>query len=142
MSSPGRPESENRSARHEGAPVTYELTQRFFFEAAHTLRREHEADASRRIHGHTYRAKVTVGGVPDARSGMVVDLALLRQAVEEVRGRLDHRLLDEVEGLGPATLENLCRFIHEHVKTPDWRIVSVEVGREASGDSCCLRAEG
>lgn len=120
--------------------MKYELTQRFFFEAAHTLRRAHEADASRRIHGHTYRAKVTVGGTPDAGSGMVVDLALLRRAVEQVRGRLDHRLLDEVQGLGPATLENLCRFIHEQVESPDWRVVSVEVGREASGDSCRLIA--
>lgn len=122
--------------------MSYELTQRFFFEAAHTLRRVHEADASRRVHGHTYRAKVTVGGVPDAHSGMVVDLALLRMAIEQVRGQLDHRLLDEVPGLGPATLENLCRFIHAHIGRPDWRVVSVEVGREASGDSCCLRPHG
>jgi 6-pyruvoyltetrahydropterin/6-carboxytetrahydropterin synthase len=71
---------------------------------------------------------------------MVVDLALLRQAIEEVRDQLDHRLLDEVQGLGPATLENLCRFIHEHLGRPDWRVVSVEVGREASGDSCRLSA--
>ena len=122
--------------------MKYELTQRFFFEAAHTLRREHDADASRRIHGHTYRARVTVGGVPDARSGMVVDLALLRLAIEQVRGELDHRLLDDVEGLGAATLENLCRFIHAQIQRSDWHVVSVEVGREASGDSCCLKAEG
>ncbi len=120
--------------------MSYELTQRFFFEAAHTLRREYEADASRRIHGHTYRARVTVGGEPDARSGMVVDLAVLREAIEQVRGQLDHRLLDDVEGLGAATLENLCRFIRDQVERPDWHVVSVEVGREASGDSCCLRA--
>ncbi|HZT56941.1 MAG TPA: 6-carboxytetrahydropterin synthase, partial [Burkholderiaceae bacterium] len=88
-----------------------------------------------------YRAKVTVGGVPDARSGMVVDLALLRQAIEQVRGELDHRLLDDVAGLGAATLENLCRFIHEQVGRPGWRVVSVEVGREASGDSCCLKVD-
>lgn len=121
--------------------MKYELTQKFFFEAAHTLRRDHEADASRRIHGHTYRAKVTVGGVPDARSGMVVDLALLRLAIEQVRGELDHRLLDDVAGLGAATLENLCRFIFERIGRPEWRVVSVEVSREASGDSCCLRAD-
>ena len=119
--------------------MSYELTQGFFFEAAHTLQRQHDADASRRVHGHTYRAKVTVGGVPDARSGMVVDLTLLRQAIEQVRGELDHRLLDDVPGLGAATLENLCAFIHARIGRPDWRVVSVEVGREASGDSCCLR---
>ena len=118
--------------------MKYELTQRFFFEAAHTLERAHDADSSRRIHGHTYRAKVTVGGIPDPRTGMVVDLALLRQAVDRVKSRLDHRLLDEVEGLGPATLENLCGFIHRALSEPAWSVDRVEVGREASGDSCCL----
>jgi len=121
--------------------MNYELSQRFIFEAAHTLLRAHDADASRRIHGHTYRAQVTVGGVPDA-AGMVVDLALLRETIEQVRGQLDHRFLDDVQGLGAATLENLCRFIHDRVGRPDWRVVSVEVGRDATGDACCLRAEG
>ena len=121
--------------------MRYELSQSFFFESAHTLRREQDADASRRIHGHTYRAKVTVGGMPDPHSGMVVDLALLRRAIDQVRDRLDHRLLDEVQGLGAATLENLCRFIHAQVEAPGLRVVSVEVGREASGDACCLRAD-
>ena len=118
--------------------MRYELTQRFFFEAAHTLAREHEADASRRIHGHTYRAKVTVTGQPDARSGMVVDLAVLRAAIEQVKAQLDHRLLDEVEHLGKPTLENLCTYIHRELGRPEWIVARVEVGREASGDSCSL----
>ena len=120
--------------------MKYELSQRFFFEAAHTLQRAHEADASRRIHGHTYLAKVTVGGSPAAGSGMVVDLALLRESADGVKARLDHRLLDEVEGLGAATLENLCAFIFRQMSRPGWAIARVEVAREASGDSCCLIA--
>ncbi|MDP9044923.1 MAG: 6-carboxytetrahydropterin synthase [Pseudomonadota bacterium] len=119
--------------------MTHELTQRFFFEAAHTLRRHHDAEGSRRIHGHTYLARVTIGGTPDPGTGMVVDLAELRGAIERTRGQLDHRLLDEVEGLGPATLENLCSYIHRSLDRAQWRIVGVEVAREASGDSCLLR---
>ena len=42
---------------------------------------------------------------------MLVDLAYLRREIERLRDRLDHRFLDEVAGLGPATLENLCAFI-------------------------------
>ena len=121
--------------------MKYELTQRFFFEAAHTLQREHDTDSSRRIHGHTYRAKVTVGGPPEKLSGMVVDLAVLRRAIEQTRERLDHRMLDDVEGLGPATLENLCSFIYRSMVSPGWKLLRVEVGREASGDSCCLQAD-
>ena len=38
----------------------FTLSQRFFFDAAHTLQREIEAEGSRRIHGHTYHAEVSV----------------------------------------------------------------------------------
>ena len=50
--------------------MTYELTQRFFFEAAHTLAREIEGEGSKRIHGHTYFAELTVAGEPDERTSM------------------------------------------------------------------------
>jgi 6-pyruvoyltetrahydropterin/6-carboxytetrahydropterin synthase len=118
--------------------MRFELTQRFHFEAAHSLSRDYEADPSRRIHGHTYRAEVTVTGPLDERSGMVVDLALLRTAIERTRLELDHRMLDDVQSLGPATLENLCAFIARRMASDDWRLVRIDVSREASGDSCRL----
>lgn len=119
--------------------MTYELSQRFFFEAAHTLRRAVDVAPSLRVHGHTYLAEVCVRGTPDPASGMVVDLALLRRAIEGVRERLDHRLLDDVAGLGPATLENLCGFIHRGLADQGWAVTEVVVRREASGDACRLR---
>ena len=115
-----------------------ELTQRFYFEAAHTLEREHEADASRRVHGHTYQAAVTVSEARPSESGMVVDLALLRAAVEVVRERLDHRMLNEVEGLGRPTLENLCRFVFAGMADDRWVVERVDIERPASGDACRL----
>jgi 6-pyruvoyltetrahydropterin/6-carboxytetrahydropterin synthase len=122
--------------------MRYELTQRFHFDAAHTLQREVEAEPSRRIHGHTYHAEVSVAGTPDPRTGMVVDLAQLRRAIDGVRDRLDHRLLDEVPGLGPATLENLCAFILRALGDEGWQVAQVVVRREAGGDACCLRVAG
>lgn len=117
----------------------HELTQKFMFEAAHTLQREIESDSSRRVHGHTYFADVTVAGKPDAATGMVMDLAVLRSGIEEIRERLDHRLLDEVPGLGPPTLESLCSFIAWQMRTKTSKLVAVRVWREGSGDSCQLR---
>ena len=46
--------------------MSYEISQKFFFDAAHTLKRKIEADSSRRIHGHTYNAEVTLSGQPDS----------------------------------------------------------------------------
>ena len=89
----------------------YELTKGFRFDAAHTLERSIHADGSRRIHGHSYRAEVTLRGAPDRATGMIMDTSRLGLLLEGARDALDHRLLDEVEGLGPGTLENLAAFI-------------------------------
>lgn len=118
--------------------MRFELTQRFYFEAAHTLARDYEAEGSRRVHGHTYHAEVTVGGMPSGETGMVVDLAVLRKQIGVVREKLDHRMLDEIEGLGPGTLENLCSFIWAEVNSELGSVRKVRVSREASGDSCTL----
>ena len=114
------------------------LSQRFFFDAAHTLRREIESEGSRRIHGHTYHAEVSVRGPLDPATGMVIDLGLLRERLQAVREHLDHHLLDDVPGLGIPTLENLCLFISHalaDLRPPPSR---VRVWRDALGDECLL----
>ena len=118
--------------------MKYEVSQRFFFDAAHTLERDIERESSARVHGHTYHAEVAVAGKPDA-SGMVVDLGHLRRSVAELRVALDHGLLDDVPGLGKPTLENLCRFIAERAGAAGFPVSRVSVWREGIGDRCDLR---
>jgi 6-pyruvoyltetrahydropterin/6-carboxytetrahydropterin synthase len=120
-------------------PATCELSQHFYFDAAHTLERTIETVPSLRVHGHTYDAEVTVSGSPDPKSGMVVDLGHLRHEIDRVRLMLDHHLLDEVAGLGPATLENLCSFIHRHLIEEVPSLVAVMVERRANGNRCVMR---
>ena len=116
-----------------------EIIQKFFFDAAHTLRREIEAEGSRRIHGHTYHVEVSIAGEIDPATGMVMDLGLVRAAIEQLRPHLDHHLLDEVEGLGPATLENLAVFIWRAIAVALPSLVQVRIWRDGVGDSCTLR---
>lgn len=131
--------------------MTFYLSQSFIFEAAHTLHRAvpiAEFKGSQRIHGHTYTAEVTIAGERGAH-GMLqvkqpgrrikfirVDLFYLREAIEAVRKQLDHHFLDEVDGIGPATLENLCEFIAREVGKR-FPVYSVQVSRLA-GDKCLL----
>ncbi|MBC7549054.1 MAG: 6-carboxytetrahydropterin synthase [Polaromonas sp.] len=118
----------------------YEISQRFFFDAAHTLHREIETDSSLRIHGHTYHAEVTLAGLKDSQTGMVVDIGLVRVEVEHLRGQLDHRMLDDIAALGPTTLENLCAFIWRALAASLTGLSVVRVWRESVGDSCTLRS--
>ena len=118
----------------------FEISQRFFFDAAHTLKREIEAEGSRRIHGHTYNAEVFLSGQPDPVTGMVMDLGLVRREVALLRELLDHHLLNEVEGLGAPTLENLCQFIFTKLQPRLPGLSAVRVWRDSIGDACRLSA--
>ena len=120
--------------------MVHEISQRFFFDAAHTLKREVERDSSLRIHGHTYHAEVMLSGQPDPLTGMVMDLGLVRKAIAQLRVKLDHHMLDDIQGLGPATLENLCAFVWRELAAGVPGISAVRIWRESVGDSCTLRA--
>ena len=119
--------------------MQYEISQRFFFDAAHTLKRKIEAEGSRRIHGHTYHCEVTLAGTPNPESGMVSDLGELRLALTRMRDALDHRYLDEIAGLGVPTLENLCAFVWRGLIEEFPNLAQVRVWREGMGDACVLR---
>jgi 6-pyruvoyltetrahydropterin/6-carboxytetrahydropterin synthase len=114
----------------------YELSKQFRFDASHTLERHIETDASRRIHGHSYRAEVTLRGQPDPASGMLIDLGVLEQMLGEVRESLDHHLLDQVAGLGPATLENLCAWIWRGLAPRLPGLARITIHRDSTGDTC------
>ena len=109
------------------------LTRRVHFAAAHRYRRPGWDDAQNaqtfglcarpNFHGHGYVCDVSVSGPVAPQTGMLVDLALLDQVLqEEVRDRFDHRNInldvpefDEADGLVP-TGEELARFIATRVQ--------------------------
>ena len=112
----------------------WELTKSFRFEAAHALPGTALGAASEEIHGHSFRAEVTVRGTPDPVTGMVLDLGLLERSIAEVQKTLDHKLLNKVEALGPPTLENLSRFVRERLQHAG-QIARVSIHRDRCGES-------
>ena len=119
----------------------FELSKQFRFDAAHTLQRSIDTEPSRRIHGHSHRAEVTVRGRPDPVTGMVVDLGLLERTMAEARDALDHRFLDEINDLGPATMENLSRWIWDRLSPEVGNLFKVSIYRDSSGEACSYWGE-
>jgi 6-pyruvoyltetrahydropterin/6-carboxytetrahydropterin synthase len=122
--------------------MMHELSKQFRFDAAHTLQRTIEAEPSRRIHGHSYRAEVVVRGRPDPKSGMILDLDLLDRALEATRDALDHRFLDEINDLGPATLENLSSWIWRRIAPICPNLCRVTVRRDSDSSACSFYGGG
>ena len=90
-----------------------ECFREFTFEAAHRLPHVPEGHKCGRLHGHSYRVEVHVGGEVDPSTGMVLDFAGISAACQPVRERLDHYYLNDIDGLANPTSENLARWIRE-----------------------------
>jgi 6-pyruvoyltetrahydropterin/6-carboxytetrahydropterin synthase len=114
----------------------WELTKSFRFEAAHALAGTTLGDAGAEVHGHSYRADVTIAGTPDPATGMIVDTGVLEHRIADVQRALDHKFLNRVDGLGVPTLENLARYIFERLGGGSGKPVRVTVARESCNEAC------
>jgi 6-pyruvoyltetrahydropterin/6-carboxytetrahydropterin synthase len=113
----------------------WELVKSFRFEAAHALAGTSLGKASEQIHGHSFRAEVMIRGVPDPATGMLTDLTALEKKLDAVRGQLDHKLLNNVEGLELPTLEHISRFVWQQL-TGVGQLARVSVYRDSCGEGC------
>jgi 6-pyruvoyltetrahydropterin/6-carboxytetrahydropterin synthase len=111
-----------------------ELTQEFGFDAAHYLGAG--APENRRLHGHSFYVEVTLRGEPDPATGFLRDLGEVKSSLDAIRDELDHRLLNEIGGLGAPTLENLSRYIYRRVKASLPEVARVKIRRPSYGQSC------
>ena len=91
------------------------LTRTFRFEAAHWLPTFPEGHKCRRLHGHSFHVDVVVEGEVDPAKGYLIDFGELREAVRPLEEKLDHRLLNDVEGLENPTAENLAKWVYDRL---------------------------
>jgi 6-pyruvoyltetrahydropterin/6-carboxytetrahydropterin synthase len=111
------------------------------FDAAHYLDDCPEGRPYARMHGHSFTIEAAIEGEPDPKTGWIEDFAAAAAALDEVKSRLDHRLLNEVEGLGRPTLENICRYAAKHLKRRLPGLVQVRVARPSVGEACVYDVE-
>jgi 6-pyruvoyltetrahydropterin/6-carboxytetrahydropterin synthase len=96
--------------------MSFRLSKRFRFEAAHFLPHVPEGHPCRRLHGHSYRVDVTVRGEVDPQTGWFLDYGNLSRVVHPALAALDHNLLNSVAGLENPTSENLCAWLWEKLE--------------------------
>ena len=81
------------------------------FEAAHRLPNVPADHKCARLHGHSFHVAVHVEGEPGPESGWIVDFADIDAACAPVIDVLDHRYLNEIDGLENPTSECLAVWI-------------------------------
>jgi 6-pyruvoyltetrahydropterin/6-carboxytetrahydropterin synthase len=64
------------------------------------------------VHGHTYQIEITIEG--EAKGGMVIDFADLRQATRQVLAQYDHKSWNDF--LEYPSVENICELLSSKLK--------------------------
>ena len=107
----------------------------FQVEAVHFLPKVPEGHKCARMHGHSFHIEVHVSGTPGVESGWVMDFADLKRTFQPLFDALDHRLLNEIEGLENPTSENLAIWIWDRLQ-PDLEGLSKVVVKETCNAGC------
>ena len=103
----------------------------FHFDAAHWLPRVPAGYKCGRMHGHTYGVRVWLHG-PINGQGMIVDYAAIGKRVSAVLSLIDHRILNEIPGLGNPTTEILASWLFEQIKQDLPELFRIEVAESAT----------
>jgi 6-pyruvoyltetrahydropterin/6-carboxytetrahydropterin synthase len=95
-----------------------EVFKEFTFEAAHRLPHVAPDHKCARLHGHSFHVTIHVEGEVGPRSGWIIDFADIERAFSPLHAQLDHRYLNEVEGLDNPTSERVAMWIWERLSLP------------------------
>lgn len=116
------------------------ISKSFTFEAAHLLPNVPAGHKCRRLHGHSFKVELSVEGPVGETSGWVMDFADISAVCRRLEQLLDHRYLNEIEGLENPTSEVLARWIWREARTALPMLTSVEV-RETCTTRCIYRGD-
>ncbi|MCS1411881.1 MAG: 6-carboxy-5,6,7,8-tetrahydropterin synthase [Verrucomicrobia subdivision 3 bacterium] len=117
-----------------------ELRKTFQFEAAHLLPLLPEDHKCRRLHGHSFKVEVLIAGACDPELGWLMDYADVSKVFKPLWEQLDHRYLNDVDGLENPTSEVIAKWIWDRLKPelPGLSSIAVE---ETCNSACIYRGE-
>jgi 6-pyruvoyltetrahydropterin/6-carboxytetrahydropterin synthase len=90
------------------------ITREYAFEAAHFLPRVPEGHKCKRMHGHNYKFLVEVTGEIN-EAGFVIDFWDLDKVVKPLIDAVDHRTLNDIEGLENPTAEHIAYWFRSKI---------------------------
>lgn len=111
------------------------LVKGFDFEAAHWLPTFPEGHKCRRMHGHSFKVEVVVEGDVPEEQGYLIDYGQIKAAIAPLRDTLDHRLLNEIEGLENPTSEGIAKWLWDAL-APVLPLLSEVVVHETCTSRC------
>ena len=96
----------------------YQITKKYFFNAAHSLPSLPEGNKCYNLHGHNYTLEICLESDWLDDHGMIVDFTDIDWVVNPLIKKVDHSNLNDLFDF-PTTSENLAKWFYETINTVD-----------------------
>ena len=97
-----------------------------------------EGHPYRNVHGHSFLLEATVSGTVRPGEQWVEDFSHLTASLEATAAKLDHRLLNDIDGLDVPTLERICLWAAADLAPALPGLTRVAVARPSLNERCEL----
>ena len=103
----------------------------FRFHAARHLPKLSDDHICKQTHGHTFNLTIYVDGKIENRSGFVIDFFDIDKIVKKsVIKKIDHKLLNDIDGLTNPTSEYLCKWIWKKLENEFTGLIKVKLSED------------
>lgn len=120
------------------------ITRRYSCESAHYLPKVPEGHKCKRMHGHNYVFDIEIEGELNEQ-GFVMDFWDVDKIVQPILDRIDHRVLNEVEGLENPTAEIIAGWFVDQIQLElpgNYTVYAVHVFETPDAKASVLRPLG
>ncbi len=116
------------------------LIKEYRFEAAHRLPHVPTGHKCARLHGHSFKVEIEVYGPVDAHTGWFIDYGVLDEVILPLISELDHRYLNEIDGLENPTSEVLAHWLFHRIRPAIPSLVAITL-YETADARCVYRGD-
>lgn len=113
---------------------------KFNIESARSLPNVPKTHPCNKLHGHSFKIKISVKQKIDKYTGFVIDFQEIDDAFSPIKKILDHTYLNDINGLHNPTSENICIWIWKKLKPSLSNIYQIEI-KETDDTGCIYKGE-
>jgi len=92
------------------------IFKKFTFDSAHSLPNVPDGHKCKAVHGHTYQLTIYIENELVENLDWVMDFAVVKSVVKPIIDIVDHKYMNDIEGLENPTCEKIAIWLWDRIK--------------------------
>ena len=103
------------------------IFKKFTFDSAHSLPNVPDDHKCKEVHGHNYHLTIYIENELVEKLDWVMDFAVVKKVVDPIINIVDHKYLNDIEGLKNPTCERIAIWLWDRIKEGIPSLIKIEL---------------